>query len=426
MKILYVSQFFYPEITAAAYRAYDNSIIWKENSVDLTVFTTNPNYPKGAIYDGYLNKLINEDEIDGIRVIRSKVSAKKNSRKLSRGLISLSFMFYGIINGLFNQKKIGQDYDLILGTSGSVFAAFTAYILSKLYGVPFILEIRDITYIQMLATLSNKKSTLYNVIRKLELFLCKKSKKIIVVTEGFKSQLIDDGIDQGKIEVIYNGIKTNKESIKEIDKEDKSYYLSNYNFNLDLSKLTFCYAGTLGISQDIVSLIDFYEKLKIKNKRLILIGEGAEKEKISNYIMENHLDDIVLIDSVSKDRLSDIYSMIDICLVKLKYNEYFSKTMPSKVFDIMYNRKPILYLGPEGEVSSLIESSQCGLACCYNENRKNAEKFFEFNSHYNNMGDLREKLLQFGNNGYAYVIKNYDRRELARKYKNIICELLND
>lgn len=409
MKVLYVTQYYFPEITAAAFRAYDNSKIWTEEGLDVNVFTAYPNHPLGKVYDGYNNKLISEHKVDGVRVIRSKISAKRNSSKFKRGLISLSFMFYGLINAFINRKKIGKDFDVILGTSGPVFAAVAAYAFSILYKKPFVLEIRDITYIQMLGTFSNKKSFMYKVIKRLELYLCKKANKVVTVTEGFKKKLIQEGIDKYKIEVIHNGVifKDNIKNDTNLIKEKKDEFILSY-------------IGTFGISQNLKDVLIFFNNIKINNKKLYLIGDGAEKNKLKEFIEEQNINSVKMLDSVPKKKLRKYYKNTDMCIVALKNNEFFSNTIPSKLFDIMANKKPILYLGPEGEVANIVKKANCGFVYTDTDYKIDAEKFTDDINYLINEKKLVEVLCSFGENGFSYVGQNFDRKELSRKYMEFI------
>ena len=100
--------------------------------------------------------LLSEEVIDGVRILRSRISIKKNTNKISRMINSLSFVFWGVYNIIFNKKMIGENYDIVLGTSGTLLTPIIAYIYSMIYRVPFVLELRDITYIQVLAVYNGR------------------------------------------------------------------------------------------------------------------------------------------------------------------------------------------------------------------------------------------------------------------------------
>ena len=332
MKILYVSQFYYPERAAGAFRAIDNSTIWSQNKHDVTVFTSYPNFPSGKIFSGYSNELISKDEYKGVNLLRNKIIAIKNTSKVNRAISSASFVFFSLFNMIFNSKKIGKEYDIVLGTSGTILAPIIAYIYSKVNKIPFILELRDITYTQILAVYDNKKTLIYYIVKAIEIYLCKKAIKIVVVTNGFKSTLIEDGISADKITVIPNGA---------IVEEDKVY--SNC---LDKNKVIFSYIGNVGGSQNLKRVIDIFNNIKINNKEkeLIIIGDGGKKDVIKSYIYEKGISNITLLDGMDYDDLDMYYNKSHFCIVSLNNNDKFIGTIPSKIFTIMSKQRAILFL----------------------------------------------------------------------------------
>lgn len=406
MKILYVSQFFKPERVAAAFRAYDNAKAWTEKGEEVTVLTGYPNFPTGKLFDGYKIKLLDEEKIDGIRVLRSKLIIKENTSKIKRIMNALSFLIYGTYNVVFNNKIIGNDFNVVLATSGTILAPIIGYIYSIKNKVPFILEIRDITYIQMLAVYNGKKNIIYKIVKKLELFLCKKASKVIVVTNGFKSELIKAGINKEKIEVIHNGVDT-----KEINVGRVSY----------TEEIVFSYMGNIGASQGIENIIKIFNALSLGEikKKLIIIGDGAKKENIKQYIKDNKLKNIIVEDGMNQQELEKYYDISDLCIVSLNNTEFFKNTVPSKIFQIMGRGKCIVFFGPSGEASSII--STVDDTFIFTEN--NIEQIVDsLEAKIINKENLKSYLEEKGKEFRVLTEEKYDRNLLAEKYINILKE----
>ena len=57
MKILFITDNFYPEWNAPAKRTFDHSKEWVKQGDEVTVITCNPNFPLGKIHKGYKNKI---------------------------------------------------------------------------------------------------------------------------------------------------------------------------------------------------------------------------------------------------------------------------------------------------------------------------------------------------------------------------------
>lgn len=402
MKILYVSQFFKPERVAAAFRAYDNARIWCEMGEDVTIFTAYPNFPTGKLFDGYKISLLDEERIDGIRVLRSKILIKENTSKLNRILNSMSFLVLGIYNVIFNRKKIGNDFDVVLGTSGTILAPIIAYVYSLIKRIPFVLELRDITYIQVLAVYDGKKNILFKLVKGLELFLCKRAARVIVVTSGFKDELIEAGIDKDKIVVIYNGIDTSSIIASKINKGEE---------------VVFSYMGNIGASQNLINIIDIYNAIKLQKhkKKLIIIGDGAKKEEIIKYVEENSYDDIFIKDGMSLEELEEYYDISDLCIVSLNNNEFFKNTIPSKIFQIMGRGKNVLYFGPEGEATKII--AQIDKSFIFSDLDSNIT-IKKINKRLNSEINLKNYLYEKGIESRKYIKQQFNREVLATKLLN--------
>lgn len=401
MKILYVTQFFYPEITAGAFRAYDNARIWCKKGSSVTVFTSYPNYPIGKFYKGYKIRLFTEELIADIRVIRSKMVVKENKTLFTRILNMSSFLFFGLANFALNGRRIGNNYDIVLGTSGPVFTPLLAWIYAVLHHLTFVLEIRDIGYRQLIATGKSSSNTSVKLMKGFELFLCRRAKHVVVVTEGFKDILVSDGIEKEKITVITNGIEVS--SAMERHGTGDALILS--------------YFGTLGISQRIEETFPYAEVLAkcFADFTYQIIGEGAQRKSIEALLEAGNYPFIQLLHGMSQDKLESYYRKTELSVVALAKSEDFRYTLPSKLFQIMGHGIAVLFIGPDGEAAGLVRKYNAGITLCgtVEEDQEELRKFFS-------RTNWREKLWEMGKNGRDAVIAYYDREVLAKQYLEIL------
>lgn len=399
MRILYFSQFFTPESMAPSFRATENSRIWANSGHDVTVFTGYPNYSIGKIFDGYKPKLISKEVIDGVNVIRSKLVAKPNTTIVKRLENALSYFFFGLINIIFNNRKIGKDYDVVLGTSGIIFNALLAQIYSTLHRLPFVFEIRDITYVQMQAVGKLENSISVKAMKKLELFLCRKAKKVVVVTNGFKKILVDVGIEEKKIEVITNGVDVSVS--KGVYDEKKKFVLS--------------YFGTLGISQNIVDTFEYGRCINrlIDEFEYLIIGEGAQKEEILAKAKDNSF--IKMLPGMSSAKLEPYYCDTQMSVITLRKVDSFQYTIPSKLFQIMGRGIAVLFIGPDGETADIIRETESGIALTGTK-EQDIDQLKEFFSQH----DWRCQMQVMGLNGRKAVEQKYSRTKLAEVYIDVL------
>lgn len=407
MKILYFSQFYKPESIAPAFRATDNSRLWVSEGVDVTVFTGYPNYPTGKIFDGYTTNLLTEETINGVRVLRSKLVAKPNTSFISRIENALSFFLFGLINMALNRKKIEDRYDIVLGTSGVIFAALLAWIYAALHKIPFVFELRDITYKQLIATGRPPNGFAVKLIRFLELFLCKKAIRVVVVTNGFKKILEEDGIKSDKISVITNGVDI-----------EESFYHKEYP-----TKFVLSYFGTLGISQSIMDTFPYAETISgfCNSFEYLLIGEGAQKKLIEENLEKGEHAYVRMLSGMSAEALEDYYHLTELSVITLKKTDNFRYTIPSKLFQVMGRGIAVLFIGPDGETADIIKQYDAGLVLIgtLEEDEKCLREFFK-------NPNWRDELYRKGQNGRAAVKKHYSRKNLAGKYIQLFNDALGD
>lgn len=407
MKIILFSQFYKPEAIAPAFRATDNAKLWCEAGHEVTVFTGYPNYPQGIVFDGYTPKLLTEEKDGDVRILRSKLIAKPNINLVNRIENAFSFFFFALINILFRQRKIRKNYDVVIGTSGIIFAAMAGWVFAKLHRIPFVFELRDITYKQLIATGSSESSIKVKVMKKLELYLCKQAQKVVVVTYGFKSVLCSDGIPEEKIEVVLNGVNL------EVPHPPKQF--SDNSFILS-------YFGTLGISQNIADTLIYAKTLSqiLPNFTYLIIGEGAQKEQITQICKQPEYSFATVLPGTDMETLEEYYENTQLSIVTLKKSKNFQYTLPSKLFQIMGRGIAILFIGPEGEAADIVRRHKAGLVLTKSveEDLRTLRAFFSDS-------DWNVKLNEMMTNGRNAARQNFSRAELAKKYLTILKECAN-
>ena len=143
------------------------------------------------------------------------------------------------------------------------------------------------------------------------------------------------------------------------------------------------------------------------------MGSGPEREKLLALKKELNVENVFFFDSVSKNKMPLIIADIDVAVIPLKRLDLFKGAIPSKIFENLAMKKPIL-LGVEGEAKELfIDEGKCGLAFIPEDEidlKNKAIEFFE-----NNL-----QLTEFGENGYLYVKQKFTRDEIAGKFYDFL------
>ncbi len=403
MKLLFITDNFPPEVNAPATRTYEHCCEWLERGVDVTVITCAPNFPQGELYQGYRNKLFQKEVINGIKVIRVWSYISPNKGFIKRIADYLSFAITAFFASLFVKT------DVIIATSPQFFSAVCGYFASIFKRTPWLMEVRDLWPESIKAVNAMKRnSKILDFMEKVELFLYRKARSIIVVTDSFKENIANRGIDPDKIWVVKNGVYTKKFPPIPKDKELLAELKLEDNFVIG-------YLGTHGMAHK----LDFILKSAAKvngNIHFLFIGDGAEKQGLLELKEKMGLSNTTMLPFVSKEEVKRYISVTDVALVPLKKSDTFKTVIPSKIFENASMRKPIL-LGVEGESKGIVEKYKAGL--CF-EPENEADFLEKLNLIYKDK-ELYDKLMD----GCVELAKDYDRGFLAHKMLDIIVDSVN-
>jgi len=404
MRILYLSQYFPPEIGATQTRAIEMTLNLVKQGHDVTVLTEFPNHPKGIIPAEYKNKLVEYELLNGIHVYRSWVYARPDKNFYTRMGFYLSYMLTAAITGSF----LKGPYDVVYATSPPFFVGVSGLWLSRLKNAKFVFEVRDLwpESAVELGELSNSKFIKWA--EKLENYYYKKADAIISVTGGIRDKLAARGYRK-KVKVVLNGTNTELFS-------NKGQALKTQLGLQD--KFVVLYAGIIGIAQGMDQLCDVVEKMKSsKDVHFVFIGEGPVKSTVDKIKREKSLTNLTLLEEVPRELIPAYISAADCCLVPLKKNKLFLGALPSKMFDVMACERPVI-LSVDGEARSVLEDAKAGIFV----EPENIDHMISAIQKLRNNPGLSRKM---GKAGRSYVEQYFSRRQKAQELEQILIELTN-
>src|ERR1700689_1848201 len=196
MRILYVSQYFPPEMGAPAARVYELAREWVKRGHSVQVLTGFPNHPTGVIPEGYRGELWREERVDGIEVCRVPIYAAPNRDLVRRWANYLSYALSASVVG----PLLARRPDVLIATSPQFLTGTAGLWLSRLFRCPFVFEVRDLWPASIVAVGALKEGSL--PIRALELLertLYWKADRIVVVTDSFVDEIAAKGVSRAKL-----------------------------------------------------------------------------------------------------------------------------------------------------------------------------------------------------------------------------------
>ena len=399
MHILFLTDNFPPEVNAPASRTFEHCREWVKAGHRVTVVTCAPNFPKGKVFDGYRNKLWQAETMEGIRVIRVWSYITANEGFLRRILDYQSYMLSAIIASIFVRKV-----DLIIGTSPQFFTACAAYVVSRYKFRPYIFELRDLWPESIKAVGAMKNERAIRFLEWVEMFLYRKSAKVVSVTRSFKDILMRRGIDGGKIEVITNGVDISQFKPRPKDPELTA------KFGMQ-GKFVAGYIGTHGLAHGLETLLAAAERLRGQDIVFLFLGDGARKDALKQMAAEKKLDNVVFVDSVSKADVARYWSLLDVSVIHLKKTDLFTTVIPSKLFESMGMGLPVLH-GVEGESADIVREEGAGIPFEPENVDQLCDALVRLKSNPAELDEFRARCLKGA--------QNFDRTNLALRMMKIL------
>ena len=339
-----------------------------------------------------------EDKNGLIRIFRTYTYPALHKSFFHRLISFFSFMFSSFFKAL-----AVRDVDLVWGTTPPIFQSVAAWLVARLKGVPFILEVRDLWPEFAIAVGVLKNPLLIKLSFWLEKFLYRHADSIVVNSPGFVAHVLDKG---GKnIEIVPNGADIDQFKVLKKEAARKAMGWPE--------KYIVLYAGAHGMSNDLEVLLEAaQELLAIPDIVFYFLGDGKEKPQLIEKANSMELVNVKFLPPVSKNEINQSLSAADACVAILKPVEMYKTTYPNKVFDYMAAGKPIL-LAIDGVIRGVVESAGCGVFCQPGDSQKLAEavRFL-----YNN----QKKAEQMGLNGRDYLEKNFNRKHIADKLAELM------
>ena len=403
MHVLFLTDNFPPEVNAPASRTHEHCRQWVAAGARVTVITCAPNFPKGQVFDGYRNRLWQQEVMDGIRVIRVWSYITANEGFARRVLDYMSFMLSAFLASLFVRRV-----DVVVGTSPQFFTAVAAWAVGAVKCLPFVFELRDLWPESIKAVGAMKQSAAIELLERVEMFLYRRAVRIVSVTHAFRETLIKRGIDGAKIDVVTNGVDVSrfsprpKDTALEAELGWQGCFVAGY-------------IGTHGMADGLETLLEAMQTLATHPQgravRLLMLGDGARKAALQEQAQRLGLDNVRFVDTVPKGEVSRYWSLLDVSIIHLKRTELFTTVIPSKLFECMGMGIPVLH-GVAGESADIVRREGVGLPF----EPENVQALVEGLLRLKTDTELRARLAKAG----PAAARRYDRGELALRMLGVL------
>ena len=345
VRVLLMTQWFDPEPT------FKGIVFARElvrQGFEVEVITGFPNYPGGKIYPGYKIKLLQKEQIEGVSVTRVPLYPSHDKSNIGRVLNYLSFACSLMIYGLFSKKA-----DVIYAYHPPLTVGIAASIVGFFRRVPVVSDIQDMWPDTLSSTgmISNKR--VLTIVGKVCKWVYKRSTKIVVLSPGFRTLLVERGVPPEKIEVIYNWCA--EDAIAQAPGEQRAVLKPDAKFRI-------LFAGNMGLAQALDVVLDAAALLATAapDIEFVFLGGGLEVNNLKQLAQKLDLHNVVFLPPVPMAEVGAYLNSADALLVHLKKDELFKITIPSKTQAYMAAGRPIL-MAVDGDAADLVSNSQSGV-----------------------------------------------------------------
>ncbi len=409
MRILFVTQFFWPEMRTAPMNLGALAEDLATKGHDVLVITGVPNHPLGRVYEGYEMKLWQWEEVNGFRILRLPLFPDHSQSIIRRLLNYGSFSLSATTLGVTLTRKFHPD--VIFAYFAPLTAGWTVKVIRSFHRVPVVYWITDIWPENFRASGMRIGDRTYNWLRRIEDWGYRQAQAICVDSPGYKKNLLEKGVPEEKIHVVAEWA------------DEKLFYPVERDIALGETfgfkdKFNILYGGNLGPVQKLDTVIEAARLLEdLEKVQFVFIGDGTAEQELKSLAARYNLNNVRFIPRQPMERMREFFAWGDALLVHLKRTPIFELQLPSKVLAYMASGRPILN-GVAGTVAEIIDQAQCGLSFPPEDHEALADLVREF---YAMSAEQREAM---GLRGREAYLSQYSRTVQVQRLERILQEVV--
>ena len=392
MKILVITQYFYPE----TFRVNSLCIELVKRGHEVTVLTGFPQYPKGKIYKGYGFRKEYEHEWNGIRIERLKVLPRG---KTPIGMLLNCLTF--VTEGRKWVKHCAQKFDAVYVFEVSpVTVGLPAVEYKKKFGTPIYFNVQDLWPENVEVVLGIHNKFVIGKINKIVDTIYSASDKILCSSNGFVENIKARGVPAEK-HVFWPQF---------CDEPDFTSVEKPEIYSVDDFKIVF--AGNIGEAQGLDLMIETAKRLKDHNDiKFYLVGDGRARKRLESAVKKDNLDNVIFVGKVSADEADRYIHFADCAYLSFKDNDVFNMTIPAKLQSYLACGTPIL-AAVGGESADIITAAECGIVCARNP--------LELSETIEKMASSRDNTAEMRKKAYEFYRRNYKKENLVDCFESLI------
>ncbi|WP_034299580.1 glycosyltransferase family 4 protein [Herbaspirillum sp. RV1423] len=401
MKVLIWTQYFWPE----HFRINDLVVSLKKNDIDVTVLTGKPNYPTGRVFPGYSSWGIDQEQWQGVDVIRIPLFPRGKGGGLRLGLNYLSFIISGYCFAPWALR--GRSFDAVFVYAPSpLLQAMPAVAIAALKKASLTVWVQDLWPESLVATGFVKNKITLRVVEKAVRYIYHAADAVMIQSEAFREPVARLVQNVRKIYFFPNAAEVMVPSVGKSATESLLCDIS--------STFSVVFAGNLGQAQSCQTILDASERLLSHSDiKIFLVGDGSASAFLRTEILRRNLKNIFMTGHLPAEQMPSIFFAASVLLVTLRDDDALASTIPSKLQTYLAAGKPII-ASLNGEGAKVVLAAEAGLVSPAGDAVGLANAILKMASM------SKQKLREMGESGKSYCMKNFD---LAIRTRELISHL---
>jgi colanic acid biosynthesis glycosyl transferase WcaI len=340
MRILFINQYFPPDVSASAY-------LLGELAEDLAqlhevvVIAGRPSYSAGS----------STFEPEGVSLRYCWSTAFSRASMIGRLANYASF----VLGALLRALTVGKP-DVVVALTDPPTICLVGLSAARRYRVPFVYVCQDIFPDVAVALGKLTTRPLVNAWRALNGVVRRGATRIVVIGRDMEQKLIGEGVEPEKLALIRNwGFAPVIEPAEAEAARGKQGWAERFSV---------MHAGNLGLAQNPSVLVDAAAviRARVPEMLLVFVGDGASRIPLERRVKRDGLGNVVFLPYRPKDEAQLLMGTADLHVVSLARG-LWGCVAPSKIYGIMAAGRPFIAAVEEGsEPALLADEHGCGIA----------------------------------------------------------------
>lgn len=392
MRVLVVTQYFWPE----NFRITEVVQALQDEGCEVLVLTGQPNYPEGAVFEGYSWWSIGVEQHDAMTILRVPLAPRGRGSPLRLICNYVSFVLFAALFGPWLLRGRRIDTVLIFAVS-PILQVIPAIWLGRLKKASLVTWVQDLWPESLRDTGFVRNEKLLGAVSHMVRWIYRKSDLLLVQSQAFIEPV---GKMAGNTPVRYHP-NPGDFAFANIATEGECPVVFEPGFNV-------VFAGNLGTVQALETIIGAAELLRDeKDITLLLVGSGSRSEWLKQETSRLRLANLRLPGRFPLAAMPSIMARASALLVSLVRSPTMARTVPSKVQAYLAAGKPIVG-SLDGEGARVILDAGAGVVCSAEDSSALAEAIRNLR---NEPPDVLERM---GKSARSYYECNFEPRSLAR------------